>query len=301
MADADPAASAPGGAAGDSAAPGGSSAPQAPPAPGPRTDTRGIVDAAGLFARVRFRRVTPGASAVRPYVEQYWLIDWDLTEPYASHVVPHPSVNVVFQALPGQEPFAEVAGIGLGLFTQKLEGRGRVCGVKFRPGGFRPFAPKAPVSAWTGRRMLPLEEVFGEVPEGALDAALSPDAEHARVAALDAFLLSLGPTPDPQADLAMALAERIRTDRGIRRVGDFAAAEGMSVRALQRLFASYVGVGPKWLILRHRIHEALERAETDSELDWSTLATTLGYADQAHLTRDFTSTVGVPPTAYAPQ
>lgn len=121
------------------------------------------------------------------------------------------------------------------------------------------------------------------------------------MAALDAFLLGLGPTPDPQADLAMALAERIRTDRAIRRVGAFARTEGMSVRALQRLFATYVGVGPKWLILRHRIHEALERAETDPELDWAALATTLGYADQAHLIRDFTATVGVPPTAYAPQ
>jgi AraC-like DNA-binding protein len=99
----------------------------------------------------------------------------------------------------------------------------------------------------------------------------------------------------------MALAERIRADRGIRRVGEFARAEGMSVRALQRLFSSYVGVGPKWLILRHRIHEALEHAETDAEVDWADVANTLGYADQAHLIRDFTATMGVPPTAYAPQ
>ncbi|GGV65646.1 AraC family transcriptional regulator [Streptomyces longisporoflavus] len=266
---------------------------------GPRGDTKGIVDAAGLLARARFRR-HPAAPALRPYVEQYWLIDWDLSEPYASHVVPHPSVNVVFQSLPGQEPFAEVAGIGLDLFTQKLEGRGRVCGVKFRPGGFRPFAPARPVSAWTGRRLLPLEEVFAEVPEGALDAVLSPDGEHARVAALDAFLLAVGPAPDPRADLAMSLAERIRTDSGIRRVGEFARAEGMSVRTLQRLFSAYVGVGPKWMILRHRIHEALERAETGRDVDWADVAGTLGYADQAHLIRDFTATVGVPPTAYAP-
>ncbi|MFD3576450.1 DUF6597 domain-containing transcriptional factor [Streptomyces sp. NPDC058644] len=267
--------------------------------PTPRSDTKGIVDAAGLFTHARFRRHLP-APALRPYVEQYWLIDWDLTQPYASHVVPHPSVNVVFQTLPGQEPFAEVAGIGLDLFTQKLEGRGRVCGAKFRPGGFRPFAPSAPVSRWTGRRLLPLEEVFGAVPEGALEAVLSPPEEQARVAALDTFLLAIGPTPDPQADLAMDLAERIRTDRGVRRVSEFARAQDMSVRTLQRLFNAYVGVGPKWLILRHRIHEALERAETERNLDWAELAATLGYADQAHLIRDFTTTVGVPPTAYSP-
>ncbi|MEV2256819.1 helix-turn-helix domain-containing protein [Streptomyces sp. NPDC050147] len=275
------------------------SAPASVPS-APRRDTKGIVDAAGLFDHARFRRhlATP---VLRPYVEQYWLIDWDLSQPYASHVVPHPSVNVVFQDLPGQEPFAEVAGIGLDLFTQKLEGRGRVCGVKFRPGGFRPFAPSAPVSARTGRRLLPLEEVFGAIPENALEAVLTPENEQARVAALDAFLLSLDPTPDPQADLAMALAERIRTDRGIRRVSEFAQSQDMSVRTLQRLFSTYVGVGPKWVILRHRIHEALEHAETDEDVDWANVAHALGYADQAHLVRDFTATVGVPPTAYAPR
>jgi AraC-like DNA-binding protein len=66
---------------------------------------------------------------------------------------------------------------------------------------------------------------------------------------------------------------------------------------MQRLFADYVGVSPKWVILRYRIHEALERAE--SEVEWARLAADLGYSDQAHLVRDFTQTVGVSPTAYA--
>ncbi|MEU6255402.1 helix-turn-helix domain-containing protein [Streptomyces sp. NPDC047043] len=260
----------------------------------PRRDTRGIVDAAELFARVRFRRREP-AEPLRPYLEHYWLIDWDLPQPYASHVVPHPSVNIVFQRFEGQEPFAEIAGIGLELFTQKLEGRGRVCGIQFRPGGFRPFAPDRTVSDWTGQRVR-----FPDVPlEADPREVLTPYDEDARVAALDAFLLSLSPRPDPQADLAMALVDRIRTDRTIRRAGDFARTEGMSVRVLQRLFAGYVGVGPKWVILRYRIHEALERAETDRDVDWAALAADLGYADQAHLARDFTATVGVPPTAYA--
>ncbi|MFE9996592.1 DUF6597 domain-containing transcriptional factor [Streptomyces avermitilis] len=260
----------------------------------PRRDTQGIVDAAELFARVDFRRREP-AEPLRPYLEHYWLIDWDLRQPYASHVVPHPSVNVVFQKYAGQEGFGEVAGIGLELFTQKLQGRGRVCGIKFRPGGFRPFAPDHAATEWTGRRV-PLPEVS---PGADLPAVLTPDDEDARVAALDAFLLSIGPRPDPQADLAMALVDRIRTDRTIRRVGDFARAEGVSVRVMQRLFAAYVGVGPKWIILRYRIHQALEHAENSREVDWAGLAADLGYADQAHLVRDFTATVGVPPTAYA--
>ncbi len=59
-------------------------------------------------------------------------------------------------------------------------------------------------------------------------------------------------------------------------------------------------MGPKWVILRYRIHEALERAESDPAVEWARLAADLGYSDQARLVRDFTATVGVPPTAFAP-
>ncbi|MFF7483905.1 DUF6597 domain-containing transcriptional factor [Streptomyces luteogriseus] len=267
----------------------------------PRHDTRGIVDPSGLLDRVRFRRHEP-AEPLRRHVEWYWLIDWDLPAPYASHIVPHPSVNLTFQWDESDEtkapPYAEVTGVALGLYTRKLTGRGRVCGVKFRPGGFRPYAPGAPVSRWTGRA-LPAREVFPQITADTARTVVTAAGDRARVAALDAFLLSLPHDPDPQADLAIDLVRGIRADRTVRRVGDFARAQGLSVRALQRLFAAYVGVSPKWVILRYRIHEALEQAGTRDDIDWAALAADLGYADQAHLVRDFTATVGVPPTAYA--
>ncbi|MEV6171323.1 AraC family transcriptional regulator [Streptomyces sp. NPDC051954] len=267
----------------------------------PRRDTRGIVDPAALLTRVRFRRHRP-AEPLRRYVETYWFIDWDLPEPYASHVVPHPSVNLTFQwdgaDMEEAPPYGEVTGIPLGLFTRKLTGRGRVCGAKFRPGGFRPYAPGAPASRWTGRA-LPAGEVFARATPDTARSIVTPADDGARLTALDAFLLSLAPEPDPQADLAMDLVQSIRADRTVRRVGDFAHAQGLSVRALQRLFSAYVGTTPKWVILRYRIHEALELAGARRDVDWSALAADLGYADQAHLVRDFTSTVGVPPAAYA--
>ncbi len=264
----------------------------------PRRDTRGIVGAGELFTRVTFRRREP-AEALRRYVEHYWLIDWDLTEPYVSRVVPHPCVNLVLQRRgEGRPAQGEVAGPGRGLFTTELTGRGRVCGVQFRPGAFRPFLPR-PVATWTGRHV-PLPEAFPGMPEVARvpERALAPAAEDDRVAALDAFLLGLGPRPDPAADRATALVQRVRTDRTVRRVAALAEEAGVSVRALQRLFSEYVGVSPKFCILRYRVHEALERATTEAGVDWALLAADLGYSDQAHLVRDVTATVGVPPTAY---
>ncbi|MEU8539648.1 AraC family transcriptional regulator [Streptomyces sp. NPDC048717] len=275
-------------------------------APVPRRDTRGIVDAAALFARVRFRRHAP-APALRPYLDHYWLIDWDLTEPYVSRVVPHPSVNVVFERQGDTGAFGVVSGVADALYTRELAGTGRVCGVKFRPGGFRPFTPGRPVSHWTGR-LAPLAEAFSGTHAREAAGILAPDDDHARVAALDAFLLARGPAPDPAADQARDLVELVRTDRTIRRVAALARTAGLSPRSLQRLFASTVGVGPKWVILRCRVHEALEHAEPGSPggpdnpdgapPDWARLAADLGYSDQSHLVRDFTATVGVPPTAY---
>ncbi|MEV4946368.1 helix-turn-helix domain-containing protein [Streptomyces sp. NPDC053755] len=266
---------------------------------GPRRDTRGIMDASGLLSQVRFRRREP-AVPLRPYVEHYWLVDWALDTPYVTRVVPHPSVNLVFQRDDDRAAGALVSGVGRELFTRELAGTGRVCGVQFRPGAFRVFAPARPVSHWTGRQVPPAE-VFGRETARDVEAVLGPEREDARVAALDACLLALGPEPDPRAEAAMALADRIRQDRTVRRVGALARSEGLSVRSVQRLFSAYVGVSPKWVVLRYRIHEALERAAgaADRAVDWAALAAELGYSDQAHLVRDFTATVGAPPTAFA--
>jgi len=65
------------------------------------------------------------------------------------------------------------------------------------------------------------------------------------------------------------------------------------------VFAEHVGVGPKGVIRRHRLHEVTVRMAGGGSADWAALAVELGYADQAHLTRDFTAVFGEPPTRYA--
>ena len=76
---------------------------------------------------------------------------------------------------------------------------------------------------------------------------------------------------------------------------------GMTVRTLQRGFAEYVGAGPKWVIQRCRLQDAAARAAGAEPVDWAALAVELGFADQAHLTRAFTATIGVPPAVYTRQ
>ena len=102
----------------------------------------------------------------------------------------------------------------------------------------------------------------------------------------------------PELPLLPGIARRIAADRSINKVEQVAQEYKIGVRRLQRLFADYVGVSPKWVIQRYRLHEAAERIATTSEPNWAAFALDLGYADQAHFIRDFKKLVGVTPADY---
>jgi AraC-like DNA-binding protein len=190
-----------------------------------------------------------------------------------------------------------VFGVDTKIFTRRLSGAGKALGVRFRPGGFRPFY-RASITTLTDR-VIPAADVFGPAAGQALAAVLAAAGDDAMVARAAALLRGAAPAPDPVIDQVAGIVARITSDPALRRVGQLVADLGIPERRLQRLFAEYVGVSPKWVMRRARLHEAALRADAGGEVDWAALAADLGYADQAHLTRDFTATLGVPPTRYA--
>ncbi|GAB7181490.1 protein DUF6597 [Kitasatospora sp. Ki12] len=273
-------------------APGPEPGPEPEPGPGPEPVPdlgRGVLHPARAAELISVERLAP-APAVARFVEYYWLVRWDLhgLPPYEQKVLAHPNVHLVFEA-----PRARVYGVDRSLFVRRLEGAGHVLGVKFRPGAFRPFAGRPVVSL--ADRSVPAAEFFGPEVDRRNAGILGEPA----AALADGFLLPRLPAPDPVAEEVAVMVERITAGTDLRRVDELARELGVTVRRLQRLFAEYVGVSPKWVLRRARLHEAAERAGSGGELDLAALAAELGYADQAHLTRDFTAAVGVPPARYA--
>ena len=276
---------------------------------------RGVLRPELAAARFQLARRPPSAG-LAPFVEFYWILRWDLRgqPPHEQTILPHPNVNLAFEA-----SGTRIYGVDRRLFTRSLSGSGRVFGVRFLAGCFRPFW-RAPISELTDR-VVPAGRIFGPEAEqtrraimradtagdGVADADASADplagasagADAVMTEHAEALLLSVRPERDSAAEQAAALVARITGDPALRRVDQLAAASGMSARSLQRLFADYVGVSPKWVMRRARLHEAAERADGGEVVDWAGLAADLGYADQAHLTRDFTATIGIPPTHYA--
>jgi AraC-like DNA-binding protein len=53
------------------------------------------------------------------------------------------------------------------------------------------------------------------------------------------------------------------------------------------------------VLRRYRLLEAAESVREGKPVSWAEIAADLGYADQAHLTRDFRAAIGQTPAAYA--
>lgn len=256
-------------------------------------DTRGILNPYEGFQRFVLERREPSAE-LAPWVERYWAVRWALQpgEQYEQEVLPHPSVQLAFEA-----HGATVHGIGTRRFVARLEGAGRVLGVKLHPGAFTAFSAR-PMGDLVDR-VLPLADVFGEPARAASERVANEPEVASALQHVEALLRGLSPRRDENAELVARLVAFVRSEPRLTRSDALARHAGLSQRSLQRLFERYLGLGPKWIIRRARVQEAAERVAQGQPVAWASLAVELGYHDQAHLIREFKAQVGFTPAAYA--
>jgi AraC-like DNA-binding protein len=255
---------------------------------------KGVINPREAEKFFRLERYLP-APDLAPFVEHFWLVAWRLA-PGITHLqrtLPYPCVNLVFDQ--GRTALFGVM-TGSTPFSYTLQGDGRVLGVRFRAGGFRGFLGR-PLHTITDL-VLPMAPLFDcdvhEVESRVLGAA--DDA--AMVAQASAVLRAALPPSDPLSARVDQLIATIGAQQSITQVQQLAGHAGISVRRLQMLFRDYVGVGPKWVIRRSRLHDAADQLANGSEVDLASLAQALGYFDQAHFTTDFEQLVGQPPAHY---
>jgi AraC-like DNA-binding protein len=244
----------------------------------------------GDFQHVR-RAPSPALAGL---IEHYWYVSWDLRDLPAQQqeTLPHPNVQFVVE--PG---LTGIYGVHTGRFIRALEGQGRVFGIKFKAGGFFHFYG-APVSELMDRSLAP-SRLFGDDAvrfEADIFAAQDTDAMSSIA---ERFLLAHRPADDANVARVSALVGNIAADRNLTSVDKLVEQTGLTKRALQRLFNQYVGIGPKWVINRYRIHEAIAQLQAGTPIAWTELALELGYFDQAHFIRDFRTLVGRSPAQYA--
>lgn len=295
-------------------------------------DTRGIVDPSAMLRHVVFER-HPAGDRLNGLIDWFWSVAWSLPDGYVhdQRIITHPAAQISIGTVDDQnrnlDP-AEGRVYGVNTTTDRriLTGDGWTVAAKVSPGALGLFLER-PARELTDRRC-GLDEVGGLDPAVVDNVRQVPADADAGAARCDELRRALelvldrrdGGTVEQAREVA-ALARLAEVDRTICRTEHLAETGGYGVRAIQRLFDQHVGASPSFLIRRWRIIEAVESAkqalrqpengkyiendrpkengeQTEGWRGWAAVAAELGYADQAHLTRDFTRWVGCPPSEY---
>ena len=285
----------------------------------PTATTSGILRPEQLARYVDVRR-WPCSPAVDPWVENHWSLRWELPAgvTHPSQTLPHPTCSLTLEVgdhsragMPPGEVLV-VTGVVTRRFDVTIRGSGRVAGVRFRPGGLAALTGGS-ARAWTDA-VVPAD---GVLPAG-LCARLSdpglaaePEAWAALAEEELAALAGVGtgnaggagggggaPAADGRYEHLLEVCATMLDDQGLLTVAEVAERFDTTPRTLQRLFLDLVGVGPKWVLARYRMHDAVAELDSGYAGTLTDLAHRWGWYDQAHFTRDFTALVGVTPGQY---
>jgi AraC-like DNA-binding protein len=240
-------------------------------------------------------RLPPGPGC-EELVRIHWVPVWSIPEgeTWEQRVLQHPCCNLVV----GPD-YARLYGVVPGLSTVTLQGDGWVFGTLLQPGtGF--LLAGRPIVELAGRHLDVTD--WHDLVEP-VRALMAPDPGSAAVrertrALVETWLLDRVPRPDEEGRLVNAIADYVESTPEVQRVAQICERFALGERRLQRLLAKRLGLTPKWLIQRRRLHDAVAGLGVGTR-SLAGLAADLGYTDQAHFTHDFREATGLPPGAFA--
>ena len=170
-----------------------------------------------------------------------------------------------------------------------------VRGVRFRPEGAGALLGIEPRRFRD--RHVPLGSVMPEL-EDSLRTRIGHSGEVDVVTAFTAALRELLPQAravDPQMHAAV---EALTLTDGAMSIAELARRVCLSERQLQRRFGAAVGLTPKQFARIRRLRSTVGDALASENAGWSRLAAQLGFADQAHMIREFSALTGQSPESF---
>ena len=239
----------------------------------------------------RLRRYVPDTPLAN-LIEQYWLVNWQLKngQEHVQRNLPDPNFHLTFDGL-GVKLIGPVSKV----YQYPMAASGFVIGVKFNAGALNVLLD-GPASDYVDKE-LSASKYFGSGVIDIFETRADGMTDEMIVSALNKFLVRfVEPVTAKQTQVAVLL-DCIKNSGEIYTVASLAQRADLSVRTLQRLFNQYIGLSPKWLLRKYRLHDALDELEANT-LTMVELATQLEYTDQSHLIRDFKDMLGMSPAQY---
>ena len=171
-------------------------------------------------------------------------------------------------------------------------GHGDVVGIRFRTPAAAAIL-RVPLDELTNR-VEPLGCVSRHLANDLLAAARCHPNPRRRAGALAA---TLGRHVQRQPDRLVVMASAA-LESGVRRVDALARSLGTTERTLERKVSQATGLTPATLRRVMRFRRTFRLLGDAPRGSWAEIATRTGYADQAHLIRDFRQFAGAPPSEF---
>ena len=235
-------------------------------------------------------------------VRRYWFPVWSLPagESTTQRVLQYPVCLLVIA-----HDYAHLVGPRRGLSTTTLTGCGWALGVMMQPAAGSALWPAGVPDLidasvpLTQASLVPSTPLIAELRGIVGGRASDPEVRRRAVTRLDEVLAEALPPADGEGEIVNAIVDHVETDPEVVRVSQVCDKFSITERTLQRLLGRRVGMGPKRLIQRRRLHEAAGALAGPERPTLAAVAARLGYADQAHFHRDFQSATGLTPATYA--
>ena len=198
-----------------------------------------------------------------------------------------------FQATRG----ALLVGVQSEFFVIDTAQQTSVIGAHFKPGGAFPFF-NLPSGEFHNQH-LSLDLLWGTSASELRDRLLEAPTPEIKFQILEESLLAHAGKPllrHPAVNFALNEFGDLRRTPSISEV---TGQIGLSSRRFIDVFSDQVGLTPKLFCRVRRFQKVLHRIGMAREVDWTDVALSCGYFDQAHFIHDFRAFSGLSPTAYA--
>jgi AraC-like DNA-binding protein len=206
---------------------------------------------------------------------------WRVVADFCPHII------FTLDSAPGQNQRARCSLIGSRRVYRDADMRNRqiTLGARLRIGTLQHLTRSS--AAIFNDRAVDVEDFFGAAGRQLVDR-IGDSTPEAAINHLREFLRARLPTVRSNDRFGRAL-------RHAKSVSSLASALNISERAVHSRSVAATGLNPNCLLRLTRLHKALHIANTTKWIDVAYLA---GYADQAHLVREFRRFLGEPPSKW---
>lgn len=246
--------------------------------------------------------------ALAPYIEALWHIDMQV--PYGCEkILPTATLELIinfgdsFRVQSPQNPHtvihtkdAWLVGIQTEHLINEIMGHSHMIGIRFKPGGIVPFFAH-PASDFHNQ-IVELDAIWGRFAVELREQLLNLPDIAARLRHVEQALLQRLSVDERRYLPIQFAVQQLQKQRGAVSIKTLSETIGYSQKHLGNQFKQIVGITPKMLARVYRFQQVLQHIQPRAAINWTDLALSCHYHDQAHFNKEFAAFSGLTPTQY---